>query len=57
IAHAGYILVGLAAAHEVGSFAVSSVLYYIAAYTVSNVLAFGSLILMGSKGKEAVSYD
>ena len=57
IAHAGYILVGLAAAHEVGSFAVSSVLFYIAAYTVSNVLAFGSLILMGSKGKEAVSYD
>jgi NADH-quinone oxidoreductase subunit N len=57
IAHAGYILVGLAAAHAVGSFAVSAVLYYIAAYTVSNVLAFGSLILMGSKGKEAVSYD
>ncbi len=57
IAHAGYILVGFAAVHEVGSFAVSSVLYYIAAYTVSNVLAFGSLILMGSKGKEAVSYD
>jgi NADH-quinone oxidoreductase subunit N len=57
VAHAGYILVGLAAVHEVGSFAVSSVLYYVAAYTVSNVLAFGSLILMGSKGKEAVSYD
>jgi NADH-quinone oxidoreductase subunit N len=57
IAHAGYILVGVAAVHEVGSFAVSSVLYYIGAYTVSNVLAFGSLILMGSKGKEAVSYD
>jgi NADH-quinone oxidoreductase subunit N len=57
VAHAGYILVGLAAVHQVGSFAVSSVLYYIAAYTVSNVLAFGSLILMGSKGKEAVSYD
>jgi NADH-quinone oxidoreductase subunit N len=56
IAHAGYILVGVAAAHEVGSFAVSAVLYYMAAYTVSNVLAFGSLILMGSKGKEAVSY-
>ncbi|MFZ1866000.1 MAG: NADH-quinone oxidoreductase subunit N [Polyangiales bacterium] len=57
IAHAGYILVGLAAVHEAGSFAVSSVLYYMAAYTVSNVLAFGSLILMGSKGKEAVSYE
>ena len=57
VAHAGYILVGFAAVHEVGSFAVSSVLFYIAAYTVSNVLAFGSLILMGSKGKEAVSYE
>jgi NADH-quinone oxidoreductase subunit N len=57
IAHAGYILVGFAAVYEVGSFAVSAVLYYIAAYTVSNVLTFGSLILMGSKGKEAVSYD
>jgi NADH-quinone oxidoreductase subunit N len=57
VAHAGYILVGFAAVHEVGSFAVSSVLYYVAAYTVSNVLAFGSLILMGSKGKEAVSYE
>ncbi len=57
IAHAGYILVGLAAVYQVGSFAVSAVLYYVAAYTVSNVLAFGSLILMGSKGKEAVSFD
>lgn len=57
IAHAGYILVGLAAAHNMGSLAVSSVLYYMGAYTVSNVLAFGSLILMGSKGKEAVSYE
>ncbi len=57
VAHAGYILVGVAAVYQMGSFAVSSVLYYMAAYTVSNVLAFGSLILMGSKGKEAVSYD
>jgi NADH-quinone oxidoreductase subunit N len=56
IAHAGYILVGFAAASRVGSVAVSAVLYYMAAYTFSNVLAFGSLILMGSKGKEAVSY-
>ena len=27
------------------------------AYTVSNALAFGSLIYMGSRGKEAVSYE
>jgi NADH-quinone oxidoreductase subunit N len=57
VAHAGYTLVGFAAVYQVGSFAVSSVLYYIGAYTFSNVLALGSLILMGSKGKEAVSYD
>jgi NADH-quinone oxidoreductase subunit N len=57
VAHAGYILVGLASVHEVGSLAVSAVLYYVGAYTVSNVLAFGSLILMGSKGREAVSFD
>ena len=57
VAHAGYILVGVAAASQLGSSAVSAVLYYMAAYTVSNVLAFGSLILMGSKGKEAVSYE
>ena len=59
IAHAGYILVGVAALSSPASReqAVSSVLYYLAAYTVSNVLAFGSLIAVGSNGKEAVSYD
>ncbi len=57
IAHAGYILVGLASAHAVGEAAVSAVLYYLLAYTVSNALAFGSLILLGSNGLEAVSYD
>ncbi|MGB5809140.1 MAG: NADH-quinone oxidoreductase subunit N [Polyangiales bacterium] len=57
VAHAGYVLVGLAATFEVGPTAISAVLFYTAAYTASNVLAFGSLILMGSKGKEAVSYE
>lgn len=57
IAHAGYVLVGVVASFEVGSTAVSSVLFYLGAYTVSNVLAFGSLILAGSYGKEAVSYE
>jgi NADH-quinone oxidoreductase subunit N len=58
IAHAGYVLIGVAAMFsETGrSEAVSSVLYYLAAYTVSNVLAFGSLIALGSYGREAVSY-
>ncbi|MEM9068229.1 MAG: NADH-quinone oxidoreductase subunit N [Myxococcota bacterium] len=57
IAHAGYLLVGLVAAFRVGEAGISAVYFYLLAYTVSNVLAFGSLILMGSKGKEAVSYD
>lgn len=57
IAHAGYILIGLVAASKIGDAAVSAVLYYLAAYTVSNALAFGSLILVGSQGREAVSYE
>jgi len=58
IAHAGYILVGVVSTFREGvrEAAVSSVLFYLLAYTVSNVLAFGSLIAMGSHGKEAVSY-
>jgi NADH-quinone oxidoreductase subunit N len=58
IAHAGYILLGVVAAWRLdGGIGVGAVLYYLAAYAVSNVLAFGSLILAGSRGKEAVSYD
>lgn len=57
IAHAGYILVGVTATFSVGETAVSAVLFYLLAYTVSNVLAFGSLILAGSRGKEAVSFE
>lgn len=64
IAHAGYILVGVAAAAlergEDGAWdesALSSVLYYLLAYAASNVLAFGALIWAGSKGKEAVTYE
>jgi NADH-quinone oxidoreductase subunit N len=59
IAHAGYVLLGVAALYSVPARqeAISAVLYYLGAYTVSNVLAFGSLIAMGSRGKEAVSYD
>ncbi|MEO0323326.1 MAG: NADH-quinone oxidoreductase subunit N [Myxococcota bacterium] len=57
IAHTGYVLVGLGAAARVPELGVSSVLFYLAAYTVSNALAFGALVYAGSKGKEAVSYD
>jgi NADH-quinone oxidoreductase subunit N len=57
IAHAGYILVGLVAAAKLGEQAISAVLYYLAAYTVSNVLAFGALVFAGSRGREVVSYE
>ena len=57
IAHAGYILIGLVAAAKIGEQGVASVLYYLAAYTVSNALAFGALVFAGSKQREAVSYE
>jgi NADH-quinone oxidoreductase subunit N len=57
IAHAGYILVGLVAAATIGEQAISAVLYYLAAYTVSNVLAFGALVFAGSRDREVVSYE
>jgi NADH-quinone oxidoreductase subunit N len=58
ISHAGFLLMGVVAEAKVGDgTGISAVLYYLATYTVSNVLAFGSLILVGSRGKEAVSYE
>jgi len=60
ISHAGFLLMGLVAAWKTqgeGGVGLSAILYYLAAYTVSNVLAFASLIQVGSRGREAVSYD
>jgi NADH-quinone oxidoreductase subunit N len=56
IAHAGYGLVGVAAI--LGSKqAEPSVSFYMLTYTVSTAGAFGTLILCGSRGREAVSYE
>jgi NADH-quinone oxidoreductase subunit N len=58
IAHAGYVLVGvvaIGAGHA--DDAQGSVLFYLLAYTVSTVGAFGALILCGSRGLEVVSYE
>jgi NADH-quinone oxidoreductase subunit N len=57
IAHAGYVLVGVTAIMRLPSQATASVLYYLLAYTVSTAGAFGALILCGSLGREAVSYE
>ncbi len=56
IAHAGYALVGVVAASRAPE-AQASVLFYLFAYGVSTVGAFGALILAGSFGKESVSYE
>ncbi|EYF02791.1 NADH-quinone oxidoreductase subunit N [Chondromyces apiculatus] len=57
IAHAGYVLVGLVATIKVGGDAQASIMFYLLAYTASTVGAFGALILCGSRGAEAVSYE
>ncbi|MCD6527190.1 MAG: NADH-quinone oxidoreductase subunit N [Desulfuromonas sp.] len=49
IAHAGYALVGLVAANEIG---ISGVLFYMLAYTFMNIGAFAVLVLVGKQGEE-----
>jgi NADH-quinone oxidoreductase subunit N len=57
IAHAGYALIGVTAMLREPQKAAASVLFYLLAYAVSTAGAFGTLILCGSHGREAVSYD
>jgi NADH-quinone oxidoreductase subunit N len=45
IAHGGYLLVGLVAANDVGK---AAILYYLAAYALTNLGAFGVIALLGS---------
>jgi NADH-quinone oxidoreductase subunit N len=45
IAHAGYILVGLVAANDTGT---AAVLFYLLAYGVTNLAAFGVIALLGT---------
>ncbi|HEU4787280.1 MAG TPA: NADH-quinone oxidoreductase subunit N [Gemmatimonadaceae bacterium] len=46
IAHAGYLLVGLVAANNSGK---AAVLFYLAAYAVTNIGAFGVVALLGTR--------
>ena len=46
IAHGGYLLVGLVAGNEVGK---ASILFYLAAYALTNLGAFGVIALLGSR--------
>ncbi|MHC1742254.1 MAG: NADH-quinone oxidoreductase subunit N [Syntrophobacteraceae bacterium] len=54
IAHAGYALVAFLAAGELG---VSSILYYMLAYTFMNIGAFAIITVLGGKGEQRVFID
>lgn len=56
IAHAGYALLGVVATMRSAD-GQASVLFYLLTYTVSTAGAFGALILCGSRGAEATSYE
>jgi NADH-quinone oxidoreductase subunit N len=57
IAHAGYLLVGVVGAMHSMPQASATVLFYLLTYMVSTAGAFGSLVLCGRRGMEAVSYE
>ncbi len=52
IAHAGYLVVALVSHNEIGT---AAILYYLAAYTLMTLGAFGVVIVLGEKGEEATS--
>ncbi len=54
IAHAGYILTGVVAANPFGA---QGVLYYLAAYTVMNVGAFGVLSMLEREDGRGLTFD
>ncbi len=54
IAHAGYAMVGMVAANEIG---MSGILFYMLAYTFMNLGAFAILILAGKKGEDNLTLE
>ena len=48
IAHGGYLLVGLVAANQVGK---AAILFYLAAYAITNLAAFGVIALLGTQDR------
>lgn len=57
IAHAGYALVGVVASYGGKELGLSSVLYYLFAYMVMNLGAFGVLAYLSKDGKECETFD
>ncbi len=63
ISHAGYILAGLALVPQLGSgdsslrFVNGAILFYLAAYGISTLLAFGVLAHLGHEGSESTTLE
>jgi NADH-quinone oxidoreductase subunit N len=49
IAHGGYLLVGLVSANQVGK---AAILFYLLAYAVTNLAAFGVIAMLGSRDRK-----
>ncbi len=49
IAHAGYILIGIVSANDVGK---AGILYYLAAYGVTNLAAFATIALLATRERQ-----
>lgn len=54
IAHAGYMLIGLAAGNQLGT---SGIMFYLTAYTFINVGAFGVLSMLEREGEQNLDID
>ncbi|HEY6362216.1 MAG TPA: NADH-quinone oxidoreductase subunit N [Vicinamibacterales bacterium] len=48
IAHGGYLLIGLVAANQVGK---AAILFYLLAYAITNLAAFGVIALLGTRDR------
>lgn len=57
IAHAGYALIGVVSAYGGKELGLSSVFYYLFAYTFMNLGAFGVLAYLAKDGKECENFD
>jgi NADH-quinone oxidoreductase subunit N len=57
IAHAGYMLIGLAAAVLKAPSAVPALLFYTVAYTVTNLAAFAVIVALRRRGEEVLELD
>lgn len=57
VGHAGYILMGTLAGNSTGSRGVEAMLFYLVAYSLTNLAAFAVLITLEQRGESAWSID